>query len=632
SYYLEPNMIKALQFLHLKIQNASVSNEIYTKVLKIFDCSNSSLYLAKKKLSSIINLKYTCIDICINSCHAFVDDMIGKTVCTICGENRYDSLGKPRKSAFYFPLIPRLKMQYADPIRAKELKYRANYIPNSQKISDIYDGKLYKELIEEGLLSDERDILLTASCDGFQLFKQKRDDCWVLMMINNNLSPEIRVKRKNLLVTAVIPGPNQPKNFNSFLRPVINELKLLEEGILCFDGDSKQDGDIPAITKLMCITGHNSYMGCRMCDLKGIRDLTNNHIYYPLKPPRDYHKSPSYNIRNLPLRNHNKYDKLSQEWQNLQTDAAKKKFAQDTGICGRSILFELKATKFPRSFPIDIMHLLFEGVTPWMYNTGSNFEKKMEKKKECHQNLEDLQMILLGWAAYVLSAKLCVQRIITIEELECIEEYFFEFWNHYERYYGKFEKTDCGPCWTFWQFPMERLCGILQTLVQSRIFPYDNLANNILILDQFNHLYFISSLREQVFPQEISPIYSNNQVFALPNSSEEFWFPSCQYKLVDIPGGDRPLTNLCTKFARLKTFDGYMIGSVLTNTNENRRDNSCVKILVNQFNKQAALEIHYGRVLFYFVHEYFGQKNMLAYVEHANDVKHEKPDEFSKDY
>ncbi|KAF0460896.1 transposase domain-containing protein [Gigaspora margarita] len=128
----------------------------------------------------------------------------------------------------------------------------------------------------------------------------------------------------------------------------------------------------------------------------------------------------------------------------------------------------------------------------------------------------------------------------------------------------------------------------------------------------------------------------------------------------------------CTKFARLRTFDGYMIGSVLTKTNENRHDNSCVKyeILVNQFNKQAALEIHYGRVLFYFVHEYFGQKNMLAYVEHAYDVKHglydlktfskfgvhewisassikkcvgffkidnfyfilEKPDEFSKDY
>ncbi|RIB30919.1 hypothetical protein C2G38_968132 [Gigaspora rosea] len=58
---------------------------------------------------------------------------------------------------------------------------------------------------------------------------------------------------------------------------------------------------------------------------------------------------------------------------------------------------------------------------------------------------------------------------------------------------------DCGPCWTFWQFPMERLCGILQTLVQSHIFPYENLANNILILDQFNYLYFILPLQEQVF-------------------------------------------------------------------------------------------------------------------------------------
>ncbi|CAG8706963.1 28014_t:CDS:2, partial [Dentiscutata erythropus] len=59
-------------------------------------------------------------------------------------------------------------------------------------------------------------------------------------------------------------------------------------------------------------------------------DLTNNHIYYPLKPPRSYSKFPKYNIRDLPLRNHNKYDKLSQEWQKLSTDKAKKKFSQET--------------------------------------------------------------------------------------------------------------------------------------------------------------------------------------------------------------------------------------------------------------------------------------------------------------
>lgn len=91
---------------------------------------------------------------------------------------------------------------------------------------------------------------------------------------------------------------------------------------------------------------------------------------------------------------------------------------------------------------------------------------------------------------------------------------------------------------------MERLCGMLQILVRSHIFPYENLVNNILILDQFNHLNFIASVREQVFPLEVSPIYADNKVFALSDSSEEFWFPSYQYKLVDIPGKDHQLTNL----------------------------------------------------------------------------------------
>ena len=48
------------------------------------------------------------------------------------------------------------------------------------------------------------------------------------MFINANLVPSERVKKENLLISLIIPGPNQPKHFNSFLRPVIDELKLLE--------------------------------------------------------------------------------------------------------------------------------------------------------------------------------------------------------------------------------------------------------------------------------------------------------------------------------------------------------------------------------------------------------------------
>lgn len=48
------------------------------------------------------------------------------------------------------------------------------------------------------------------------------------MFINANLPPTIRVKKENLLISAIIPGPNQPKDFNSFLRPIIDELKVLQ--------------------------------------------------------------------------------------------------------------------------------------------------------------------------------------------------------------------------------------------------------------------------------------------------------------------------------------------------------------------------------------------------------------------
>ena len=52
--------------------------------------------------------------------------------------------------------------------------------------------------------------------------------------------------------------------------------------------------------------------------------------------------------------------------------------------------------------------------------------------------------------------------------------------------------ADCSPCWSFWQYPMERLYGILLPLVYSRLYPYKNLTNNVLLLERFNYLIFVS--------------------------------------------------------------------------------------------------------------------------------------------
>ncbi|CAG8820865.1 8423_t:CDS:1, partial [Racocetra fulgida] len=158
SNYLSPEIIQALQLLYLKIENLAVSNNFYENVLKIFKCSNASLHLVKKKLQQLVSFEETKVEMCINSCQAFTEEFIEDNICQICGESRYDSKENPRKFAIYFPLIPRLRIQYADPTCANQLRYRANYKQDNETIRDIYNGKLYKEILEEGLLPDDRDI------------------------------------------------------------------------------------------------------------------------------------------------------------------------------------------------------------------------------------------------------------------------------------------------------------------------------------------------------------------------------------------------------------------------------------------------------------------------------------------
>src|SRR5436305_13965682 len=135
-----------------------------------------------------------------------------------------------RRLCHIFSVKDRLKIQFSDENRAKELLYRYEYITNKEDndLDDIFDEKIYKELVDENLFSDKKDVAFTASCDGYQIFKQKTDDCWLFLMINNNLDPSLRVKKKNLLIPFLIPEPNQPKDFNTFLRPFIDEMKELE--------------------------------------------------------------------------------------------------------------------------------------------------------------------------------------------------------------------------------------------------------------------------------------------------------------------------------------------------------------------------------------------------------------------
>jgi hypothetical protein len=230
----EDLFLNVLKLLEVK-QKHNLSDKAFNEILSIFTNNEISLYAVKKKLLKLVDIMPRFIDICVNSCMAFTGQYENESSCRYCEESRFIiSAGKrkSRKSLSYFSLIDRFKIQYNDPIRSQSLRYRYEYINNENyndsNIGDIFDGNIYKELVNEGFFANERDIALIGSMDGYQIFKQKTDNCWIIMFINANLPPFERVKKENLLISMIIPGPKQPKNFNSFLNPVVDELKLLE--------------------------------------------------------------------------------------------------------------------------------------------------------------------------------------------------------------------------------------------------------------------------------------------------------------------------------------------------------------------------------------------------------------------
>ena len=77
---------------------------------------------------------------------------------------------------------------------------------------------------------------------------------------------------------------------------------------------------------------------------------------------------------------------------------------------------------------------------------------------------------------------------------------------------------------------MERICGILQPLIKSKIRLYSNLANTLTLLQQFYMLPFFS-ISKDIFKENPPKQWSKERVFGVEGYEEEFYSPSIQYSL-----------------------------------------------------------------------------------------------------
>ena len=326
---------------------------------------------------------------CINSCCCFVGPYAELSSCSYCNESRYDSDGKPRQIFTYLPVIPRLQAAFANRDMAAKMRYRAHeYQHDPDIVKDVFDSSHYRSLLlkhvtvngrilSHTFFNDSRDVALGISTDGFAPFRKRKKTCWPLILFDYNLPPEIRFHIQYILSLGIIPGPKKPVDFDSFLWPAIQEFIRLEIGIHTYDILSDEFfamrayvilvfGDIPAISMVLRMKGHNGLFPCRMCKIRAVPIPGGNTHYVPLDRsccPSQLPDMPSvYDPLNLPLRTHEGFLQDAHRVQSAPTNAASEDLAKLCGIKGVAALTVLSSLSFPASFPYDFMHLIYENL------------------------------------------------------------------------------------------------------------------------------------------------------------------------------------------------------------------------------------------------------------------------------
>ena len=126
-----------------------------------FHIKSPTIWRVQEKLQQHTGIIPVWYDCCINSCIAYTGQYSPLDSCPYkgCGESRWrPQLGNEKKRArkqwLYIPLIQRLKTQFNGPYAEQLTTYRACFATKSDGIlMDIFDGNLYRALLEKGFFS-----------------------------------------------------------------------------------------------------------------------------------------------------------------------------------------------------------------------------------------------------------------------------------------------------------------------------------------------------------------------------------------------------------------------------------------------------------------------------------------------
>ncbi|KAF5344461.1 hypothetical protein D9758_014125, partial [Tetrapyrgos nigripes] len=212
------------------------------------------------KLSSLHPIVH---DMCSNSCLRFTGPFAKLDSCPECGAPCNNAqTGKPQP--FYtLPVGPQVQAMWRDPETAEGMQS-------------------FYTRAKEALMEYERTSQLK-EFDDISLYRNKTSDCWIYVWLVLNLPVDKRYKKKYVLYGAVIPGPNKPKNPDSFLFPGLHHIEAINKGggLMVWDAPHNiifastlfilfATADGPGMVYFNGMVGHTGKNGCRFwCGLIG---------------------------------------------------------------------------------------------------------------------------------------------------------------------------------------------------------------------------------------------------------------------------------------------------------------------------------------------------------------------------
>ncbi|QRV77209.1 Transposase family tnp2 [Ceratobasidium sp. AG-Ba] len=411
-------MLAIKQFGHISVRNYERIRYSFRDRIRLL-----SLQRMGTRLAFLSGVKPEDFDCCVNVCHAFTDQYADEDNCSSCGAPRYDSQGRPRKICQYIPFIPRFQALFNNPDMIKLLEHRHNYPETPGVINDFFDGQLYKDLrktntvvngVDTGakFFSGKYDIATSILSDGVQIFENASEataTCWPIMLQNLNLPPADRAQLRNIIPVCVIPGPKQPKDFDSFLVPFVKECQAAARGVKTYNVCTGEyftlrhhpvlvSGDMQAIKHYEQMKGPNAKVPCRGCLQVGCYHYKQRTYYIPLAQPLDPRNpaatTTSYDPLNLPLRTQNNMKRQIDEMNRQTRPKDYEELAKKYGISGPSILDRIPSISRPSSYPHEFLHLFLLNHGPNLVDLWTGSYKNINDA-----GCEDYLISKRDWAA-----------------------------------------------------------------------------------------------------------------------------------------------------------------------------------------------------------------------------------------